>query len=68
MLILRMLSTLRMWNGEEEEENIYEYPATMANLHVLSLRTKLNKSKTSGCNFVKMSKITKLKGMNCFII
>ena len=56
MLLTSVLYTLRMWNGEEEEENIYEYSASMANLHVLGLRTKLNKSKTSGDNFVKMSK------------
>ena len=68
MLLTSVLYILRMWNGEEEEENIYEYPASMANLHVLGLRTKLNKSKTSGGNFVKMSKMTKLKGMNFFII
>ena len=41
-----MLYKLRMWNGEEEEENIYEYSASMANLHVLGLGTKSNKSKT----------------------
>ena len=49
-------------------KNIYEYSVSMANLHVLSSWTKLNKSKTLGGNFVKMSKMTKLKGMNCFII
>ena len=41
-----MLYKLRMWNGEEEEENMYEYSSSMANLHVLGLGTKLNKSKT----------------------
>ena len=41
-----MLYKLRMWNGEEEEENMYEYLASMTNLHVLGSGTKLNKSKT----------------------
>ena len=40
-----MLYTLRMWNGEEEEENIYEYSFSMANLHILGSGTKLNKNK-----------------------
>ena len=48
MLLTSVLYTLRMWNGEGEEENIYEYSASMTNLHVLGLRTKLNKSKISG--------------------
>ena len=68
MLLTSVLYTSRMWNGEEEEENMYEYSSSMANLHVLGLRTELNKSKTLGGNFVKMSKMTKLKGMNFFII
>ena len=41
-----MLYKYRVWNGEEEEENMYEYLASIANLHVLGLGTKLNKSKT----------------------
>ena len=55
------------WRGGGGK-NIYEYSVSMANLHVLSSWTKLNKSKTLGGNFVKMSKMTKLKGINCFII
>ena len=43
-----MLYKHKMWNGEDEEENMYEYSASMANLHVLSSGTKLNKSKTLG--------------------
>ena len=46
MLLTSVLHTSRMWNGEEEEENIYEYSLSMANLHILGLGTKLNKSKT----------------------
>ena len=45
MLLTSVLYTLRMWNGEEEE-NIYEYSFSMANLHILGSGTKLNKSKT----------------------
>ena len=43
-----MLYKLRMRNGEEEEENMYEYSASMANLYVLGSETKLNKSKILG--------------------
>ena len=46
MLLTSLLYILSMWNGVEEEENIYEYSFSMANLHILGSGTKLNKSKT----------------------
>ena len=58
-----------MWNGEEEEENMYEYSASMANLYVLGSWTKLNKSKNFMGNFVKkMLEMTNLHEMDYFII
>ena len=54
MLFISVLYILRMWNGEEEEENIYEYLVSMVNLYVLSFWIKLNKSKILGGNFVKI--------------
>ena len=51
MLFLSVLFILRMWNGEEEEENMYEYLVSMVNLYVLGSWIKLNKSKILGVIF-----------------